>query len=88
MTSSRFKKGCPCPVAGLAGKRECLGADCGWYLPDSDPRCLIALQTVTLMSMIDELEKLTGAVRTMGDNIGVALGLLDEFRNDSEEAGK
>lgn len=58
----KFKKGVACPVAALAGKTECLGSDCGWFMPDNDPHCLIGTQSVTITMLIDQIELLSNEI--------------------------
>jgi hypothetical protein len=45
-----------CPIAGLAGKKQCLGAICAWHQPDTESKCVIT-EIATIFPMVHEIKR-------------------------------
>ncbi len=77
----RLRKGSPCTIAALAGKTECLGSACTWFVPEGEIHCLIPLQTSTMLELIDRVNDTYDAVDKMGTSLEEILKLLNESGN-------
>ena len=49
-------KGQICPIAELAGKKQCLGAICAWHKPDAETKCLIT-EIAAIFPKVCEMKK-------------------------------
>ena len=48
-------KGQICPIAELAGKKQCLGASCAWHKPDTETKCVIT-EIAAIFPMASEMK--------------------------------
>jgi len=49
-------KGQICPIAELAGKKQCLGALCLWHKPNTETKCVIT-EIAAIFPMVNEVKK-------------------------------
>jgi len=77
----KLRKGSPCTISALAGKTECLGGACTWFVLEGEIHCLIPLQTSTMIELIDKVNETYNAVDKMGKGLDEILKLLNESGN-------
>jgi hypothetical protein len=49
-------KGQICPIAELAGKKQCLGSICAWHKPNTETKCILT-EIAAIFPMVCEMKK-------------------------------